>query len=34
MLQVSDSASAELQKVLEAPQYKDKKLIIYFQGVG
>lgn len=34
MLQVTDSASTELQKVMAAAQYKDKKLIIYFQGVG
>lgn len=34
MLAVSDTASTELQKVLEAPEHKDKKLILYFQGAG
>jgi len=34
MLQVSDIASTELNKVLAAPEHKGKKLILYFQGVG
>ncbi len=34
MLVVSPTASTELKKVLAAPEYKDKKLILYFQGVG
>ena len=34
MLQVTDTASSELTKVLAAPNHKDKKLILYFQGVG
>ncbi len=34
MLSVSDTASGELKKVLQSPEYKDKKLILYFQGVG
>jgi len=34
MLQVTDTASTELQKVLASPQHAEKKLIIYFQGVG
>ncbi len=34
MLQVTDTASGELTKVLTAPEHKDKKLVLYFQGVG
>lgn len=34
MFVVSETASDELRKVLAAPEYKDKKLILYFQGVG
>ena len=34
MLQVTDTASDELTKVLAAPEHKDKKLVLYFQGVG
>ncbi len=34
MLQVTDTASTELTKVLTAPEHKDKKLILYFQGAG
>ncbi len=34
MLQVTDTASSALTKVLAAPEHKDKKLILYFQGVG
>ncbi len=34
MLQVTDTASSELTKVLAVPEHKDKKLILYFQGAG
>jgi len=34
MLQVTDTASSELNRVLTAPEHKDKKLVLYFQGVG
>jgi len=34
MLQVTDTASSALTTVLAAPEHKDKKLILYFQGVG
>ncbi len=34
MLDVTDTASSELQKVLDSDQAKDKHLIVIFQGVG
>ena len=34
MLVVTESASAELQKVLQSDQAKDKNLIFYFAGAG
>ena len=34
MLVVTDTASSELTKVLGAPEHKDKKLILYYQGAG
>ena len=34
MLVVTDTAGVELKKVLADPEHKEKKLILYFQGVG
>lgn len=34
MLNVSDTASSELQKVLTMPEHREKKLILFFQGIG
>ena len=34
MLVITDSASAELKKVLESEQALNKQLIIYYQGAG
>jgi len=34
MLEISDTASSELKKVLDSDQAKGKELIITFQGVG
>ena len=34
MFEVTDTASAELNKVLQSNQGKGKELIITFQGVG
>jgi hypothetical protein len=34
MLEISDSATTELQKVLTTDQAKGKSLVIYFQGMG
>jgi hypothetical protein len=34
MFVVTDTASSELAKVLTAPEHKDKKLILYYQGAG
>ncbi len=34
MFMVTDTASTELSKVLAAPEHKDKKLILYYQGAG
>lgn len=34
MLNVSETASAELQKVLASDQTKGNHLVIYFQGAG
>ena len=34
MINITDQASAELTKVLEAPEYKDKNLILYYMGAG
>jgi len=34
MLEVTDTASSELRKVLDSDQGKDKCLIVTFAGVG
>jgi len=34
MLQVSDTASREIKKVLDTAQAKGRQLVIYFQGFG
>jgi hypothetical protein len=34
MLQVSDTASREIKKVLDSAQAKGRQLVIYFQGFG
>ncbi len=34
MIIVTDTAGVKLKKVLAAPEHKEKKLILYFQGVG
>jgi len=34
MMNVSDSASTELKKVLESEKYNDSNLVILFQGYG
>lgn len=34
MLEITDSARDELQKVLASDQAKDNHLVIYFQGHG
>lgn len=34
MLVVTDTASAELKKVLDSPKGKHAHLVIYFQGAG
>jgi hypothetical protein len=34
MLQVSDTASVELNKVMESDQARGKHLILYYMGAG
>jgi len=34
MLHITDQASTELAKMLKAPEYKDKNLILYYMGAG
>ncbi len=34
MLVISEKAGEEIAKVLDQEQYKDKHLVLYFQGAG
>lgn len=34
MLDISDKASIELNKVLRSDKAKDKELVLFFQGAG
>jgi hypothetical protein len=34
MVNISDKAGEEIKKVLDTDEYKDKKLVLYFQGAG
>ena len=34
MLQVTDTASREIQKALDGDQAQDRHLVVYFQGFG
>lgn len=34
MLNVTEKAGAELKKVLQSEQYKNKNLILHFMGAG